>query len=47
MDDQVGALAARAVPGDAETVKGRKHPAIAADEMGRTLVAWAEGTGWA
>jgi hypothetical protein len=25
---------------------GRKHPSVAVDAKGRTLIAWAEGTGW-
>src|SRR4030095_14977867 len=32
-----------AVPGEG---KGRKHPALAANPQGQTLVAWTEGTGW-
>ena len=36
-------LAAQRVPGGAAD---RKHPAIAANDAGDVIVAWAEGTGW-
>ena len=32
-----------AAPGDG---RDRKHPSIAANERGETLLAWTEGTGW-
>jgi hypothetical protein len=32
-----------AAPGDA---KGRKHPRLATNKRGETLLAWTEGTGW-
>ena len=38
-----GSDAAIAMPGEAA---GRKHPAIAVNDAGETLVAWSEGTGW-
>jgi hypothetical protein len=35
--------AAVAAPGAA---RGRKHPAVAADARGRTILVWTEGMGW-
>jgi hypothetical protein len=38
---EVGTM--HAVPGDG---RGRKHPAVAVNGRGETLLAWTEGTGW-
>jgi hypothetical protein len=44
VDPKTGRIgAAKAVPGPAG---GRKHPAVAVNDKGETLVAWTEGTGW-
>src|SRR5688500_12632505 len=44
IDLNVGAIPRPvAAPGEE---KGRKHPTLAVDGLGKTLMAWTEGTGW-
>jgi hypothetical protein len=43
VDGQKDVVKGISVAGDG---KGRKHPTIATDVRGQTLVAWTEGTGW-
>jgi hypothetical protein len=40
------ASAARPIPHRVQGCVGAKHPAVAVDDKGQTLLAWTEGTAW-